>query len=106
MTALRSKLNITGIRPVTAEFVCRLVDLVEYEDRLEVPTVHPYGNGGVELVWYCHPNTLRIIVTSPGAYKFIAEIDGQGRVLEGSTHDRELIQVLRNMLYWLWDDPW
>ena len=111
MTNLRSRLHFKGLKREVIEFVCALVDMLEFEDRLHAPFVYPYGADGVELVWNVKPNTVRIIVTCPSSYKFILEVEDEGEVLEGQTHSGEqLIHLLRNILFWLWgepqDEPW
>ena len=106
MTDLRTKLRSTTIRQEVIEFVCLLTDLLEFNERLKLPCIYPTDQGGVELVWHRRPNTIRLLVNRPGHYKFSAEIEGQGEVLNGETNGRGLVQQLRNMLLWLWDDPW
>lgn len=106
MTELRSKLHLIHLSQDLVEFACTLVDMTEFEDRLDVPSVYVYYTG-IEMVWRCGPNTLRIRITTAGNYTFVMEIAGQGEVLRGETRNsKQLVQQLRNMFFWLWDDPW
>ena len=106
MMRLKTRLRNDAIRRDVAEFVCLLIDMLEFEHRLELPIVRSNRSGGVELVWRHQHHTLRLFIHTPGSYRYSAVVDEYGEVLNGEVGNRATVQQLRNLLLWLWNDTW
>lgn len=104
MTDLRHKLRSSGLRTNVVDFACDLLELTEFEDRLPIPTAVS-GRCGLELVYTYGSHTLILNIVEPGYYHFTAAEDG-AEVLNGGVYGTELIQTLRNLFFWLWNEPW
>lgn len=101
----RTQLMTVGVYPDVVEFICNLVSLLELDERLSDPLAWLHQSQ-VELIWQHQSNTLRLYISEPGNYSFSCE-SPDGAIFHGRTREgRQLVQVLRNLIYWLRNEPW